>query len=489
MSDSDGTSAIVIGAGIAGLATARVLSDHVDRVTVLERDRLPDDAVPRRGVPQGRHGHLLLAAGRRLLDGWFPGLTGELAAAGAVPLHGAGLVWHQGGGYRARPDLGFLAMSASRPLLEDAVRRCLLRQRRNVTVVDRTAVDGLVVATGRTAGARMLGASVDDARVTGVRVDGVEHRADLVVACTGRNTRFLDQLAELGFPAPEVAAVRVDAAYASQLVRRGPDDLDGALAVVVDDRAGGHRTGTMVPVEGDRWLITIGSRHGEVPPSDPVEFENFARELPSPTIADVLTKAEALSPVLTHRIATDQRRQVERLRRTPAGFLVLGDAICSLNPIHAQGVTSAARQARALDRALRRYGPTSPRLAGAFYRRAGRAVDALWRTAVGADFADPRTTGHRPVGTGLVNRYRNLVSRACHTSPVVARQALLVQHLLARPVSLATPAMLLRVLLAVRHRPGRPPGSTLSGGRPGRGSTSGGGRRSGSAATANRADQ
>ena len=235
VSDSDGTSAIVIGAGIAGLATARVLSDHVDRVTVLERDRLPDDAVPRRGVPQGRHGHLLLAAGRRLLDGWFPGLTGELAAAGAVPLHGADLVWHQGGGYRARPDLGFLAMSASRPLLEDAVRRCLLRQRRNVTVVDRTAVDGLVVATGRTAGARMLGASVDDARVTGVRVDGVEHRADLVVACTGRNTRFLDQLAELGFPAPEVAAVRVDAAYASQLVRRGPDDLDGALAEAPQD--------------------------------------------------------------------------------------------------------------------------------------------------------------------------------------------------------------------------------------------------------------
>ncbi|ROO52328.1 2-polyprenyl-6-methoxyphenol hydroxylase-like FAD-dependent oxidoreductase [Micromonospora sp. Llam0] len=441
MNEADGTNAIVIGAGIAGLIAARVLSDHVDRVTVLERDRLPDEAVPRRGVPQGRHGHLLLAAGRRLLDGWFPGLTGELAAAGAVPLHGADLVRHQGGGYRARPDLGFLAMSASRPLLEDTVRRCLLRQRRNVTVVDQTAVDGLVVATDR---------------IAGTRVDGVEHRADLVVACTGRNTHFLDQLAELGFPAPEVAAVRVDAAYASQLVRRGPDDLDGALAVVVDDRAGGHRTGTMVPVEGDRWLITIGSRHGEVPPSDPTEFETFARELPSPTIADVLTKAEALSPVLTHRIATDQRRQVERLRRAPAGFLVLGDAICSLNPIHAQGMTSAALQALALDRALRRYGPTSPRLPGAFYRRAGRAVDVLWRTAVGADFADPRTTGRRPVGTGLVNRYRNLVSRACHTSPVVARQALLVQHLLARPVSLATPAMMLRVLLATRRRPGHP---------------------------------
>jgi 2-polyprenyl-6-methoxyphenol hydroxylase-like FAD-dependent oxidoreductase len=79
------TNAIVIGAGMAGLLAARVLSDHVDQVRILERDRLPEDAVPRGGVPQGRHTHVLLAAGQRLLDGWFPNLAGELVAGGAVP--------------------------------------------------------------------------------------------------------------------------------------------------------------------------------------------------------------------------------------------------------------------------------------------------------------------------------------------------------------------------------------------------------------------
>jgi choline dehydrogenase-like flavoprotein len=55
--------AIVVGASMAGLWTARVLADHFRQVTVLERDRLPDGAAPRPGVPQGRHVHVLLQRG------------------------------------------------------------------------------------------------------------------------------------------------------------------------------------------------------------------------------------------------------------------------------------------------------------------------------------------------------------------------------------------------------------------------------------------
>lgn len=317
MRERNGTTAMVIGAGIAGLVTARVLSEHVDRVTVLERDRLPQDAVTRRSVPQGRHAHVLLAAGQHLLAGWFPGLVDELVQAGAVPLDAKDLVWHQAGAHRVRSDLGFLTMSMSRPLLECTVRERLLRQRSNVSVTDETAVDRLVLEGGR---------------VVGVRTDGTEHRSDLVVDCTGRNTRFLDQLARAGFPAPEVSAIRIDTAYGTRTVRRRPDDLDGTLALVVDDPARGHRMGMMVPVEGGRWIVTVGSLHGDVPPTEPAEYEDFALSLPSPEIADVLARAEALTPVLSHRMPTSRRRHVERLERTPPGFLVLGDAICSLNP-------------------------------------------------------------------------------------------------------------------------------------------------------------
>jgi 2-polyprenyl-6-methoxyphenol hydroxylase-like FAD-dependent oxidoreductase len=453
MSERDGTTAIVIGAGMAGLVTARVLSDHVGRVTVLERDRLPEGTVTRRSVPQGRHAHVLLAVGQRLLEGWFPGLADDLLARGAVPVHAEDMVWHQAGAYRVRPDLGFLAMSMSRPLLEGTIRERLPHDRSNVDILDEVAVDSLVV---------------EDGRVVGVRVDGVEYQADLVVACSGRNTRFLDQLGKVGFSAPEVSAVRIDVALATRVLRRRPDDLDGTFAVVVDDPARGHRMGTMVPVEGDRWIVTVGSFHGEVPPTEPAEYEAFARSLPSPVIADVLARAEDSTPVLTQRMPTSQRRHVERLERTPPGFLVLGDAICSLNPVHAQGMSVAALQARALGRAIERHGPASPALARDFYRRAAKVVDVPWKIAASADFADPRTTGPRPAGTDVVNRYLAKVFQACHTSVPVARQTLRVRNLLARPESLMTPAMIVRVLLAARNSPAagrdarRVPGATGS---------------------------
>ncbi|MFG1821055.1 FAD-dependent oxidoreductase [Microbispora bryophytorum] len=387
MSKRQGSSAIVIGAGMAGLMTARVLSDHVEQVRILERDRLPEDAIPRSGVPQGRHAHVLLAAGQWVLDGWFPGLADELRAEGAVPLDAGGLVWRQGGASWTASDLGSCALSMSRPLLETTVRRRLLRQRPNVVITDETAVDSLVLENGR---------------VAGVQVDGAQHRTGLVVACSGRHTRFLDLLAERGFPAPDVSAVGIEMACGTRVVPRLPDDVARAVAVEVDDPAQSHRMGMMVPAEGNRWIITLGSFHDDAPPIEPAAYEDFARCLPSPLIADVLARTEALTPVLTYRMSTSRRRHVERLDRTPGGFLVLGDAICSLNPLHAQGMSSAALQAQALSRAIARHGLTSPHLARAFYRQAATVVDAPWRLAAAVD---PCTSGPESAGTGLINRY------------------------------------------------------------------------------------
>ncbi|GLY42728.1 FAD-binding monooxygenase [Amycolatopsis sp. NBRC 101858] len=419
-----GTSAVVIGAGMAGLMTARVLSDHVDRVLVLERDRLPRKPVARGGVPQGRHAHVLHATGRQLLDGWFPGLADDLVAGGAVPVDAGDLGW-----LRLPADPAFLALAASRPALEGAVRARLLRQRRTVSVVDETAVDGLVFEGGR---------------VVGVRVAGTAHRADLVVACTGRHDRFLAQQAEQGFSVPGVSVVRNDSACWTRVVPRRPGDLDGAPAVVAAEQAPGHRTGTVVPAGPGEWIVTLCSWHDDVP-AEPAAFEDFARSLPSPLIAAVLAKAEGRAPILTHRTPTSLRRHVERLKRPPAGFLVLGDAICSLNPRYRQGMTSAALQARELDRALVRHGPLAPDLARVFYRAAGQVVATPWKLAAWADFADPRISGTRPPGTDLVNRGLDRVSRAARASASVAHRAQRVQNLLARPETLLTPVMILRI--------------------------------------------
>jgi 2-polyprenyl-6-methoxyphenol hydroxylase-like FAD-dependent oxidoreductase len=159
---------------------------------------------------------------------------------------------------------------------------------------------------------------------------------------------------------------------------------------------------------------------------------------------------------MTHRMATRQRRHVERLERTAPGLIVLGDAICSFNPVYGQGMTSAALQAVALDRCLARHGVASPKLARNFYRRAAKVVDVPWRIAAGADFADPRTTGSRPIGTDAANRYLERVALACHVSAAVNRRVSRVQHLLARPASLLYPTVVARVLWASRRSPAHP---------------------------------
>ena len=83
MKDGSEDHAIVLGGSIAGLLAARVLADAYDQVTEVDRDELVPGSRPRRGVPQGRHIHGLLARGQQALDQLFPGLTAELEADGA----------------------------------------------------------------------------------------------------------------------------------------------------------------------------------------------------------------------------------------------------------------------------------------------------------------------------------------------------------------------------------------------------------------------
>ncbi|HMS81040.1 MAG TPA: hypothetical protein PKC20_16215, partial [Burkholderiaceae bacterium] len=76
--------AVVLGASIAGLLAARVLSERFDDVVLLERDALPDGPLPRKGTPHAVHPHGLLARGLQVLEQLFPGFTLEMQARGGL---------------------------------------------------------------------------------------------------------------------------------------------------------------------------------------------------------------------------------------------------------------------------------------------------------------------------------------------------------------------------------------------------------------------
>jgi 2-polyprenyl-6-methoxyphenol hydroxylase-like FAD-dependent oxidoreductase len=185
--------------------------------------------------------------------------------------------------------------------------------------------------------------------------------------------------------------------------------------------------------------------HGHHAPTDDAGYLACAESLPVPDIAEILRDAEKLTPIVTHRMPSNQWRRFEKCKRVPAGFVALGDSICSFNPIYGQGMTSAALQADALAKVIDNAGATSPRFPQAFYAKAKKVISVPWSMATGGDFLMPETTGPKAPLTDQLNRYIKKVFIAAQHDAVVNDQLALVQNLLAAPPTLLTPRMQLRV--------------------------------------------
>jgi 2-polyprenyl-6-methoxyphenol hydroxylase-like FAD-dependent oxidoreductase len=162
-----------------------------------------------------------------------------------------------------------------------------------------------------------------------------------------------------------------------------------------------------------------------------------------------LAHAEPLTAVTTHRMLTSKRRHFEKQRRVPAGFVALGDSVCSFNPKYGQGMSSAILQAVALGEVVAVH-QNDDRLVRAFYRRAAKVVATPWQIAVGSDFAYRECSGPKPAGTNLLNRYMTRVLLAAQVSPEVNTAVILVQNLLKPPSILMRPTMMMKVWRAAR---------------------------------------
>lgn len=441
-----GRHAIVLGGSLGGLLAARALAAHYEHVTVLERDRITVDDAPRRGSPQARHAHGLLARGREGLAELFPGLTDGLIARGALPGDvGVQARWFNNGAYQRKVVTGLQGLLVSRPLLEAYV-RSRLRSVPTVQIEDGCDVVGLT--------------STDDRRyVTGVRVrhagaaDAEDRPADLVVDATGRGSRAPAWLATLGYAAPAEERVQVDVMYATRHYRRQPAHLDGDHAAIIAPSPPGRRGGVILAQEGGRWIVSLAGCLGEQVPTDELGFVEYARSLPAPEIYDVVRNAEPLGEPAVYRFPASHRRRYERLARFPEGLLVLGDAFSSFNPIYGQGMTVAVLEALALRDCL---SEGASGLAARFFRRAAALVDTPWSIAVGGDLRYPEVVGPRSPLVRFVNWYLGRLHVAARRRPEPADAFLRVANLAAPPASLLGPRVALAVLRGCLAGPARP---------------------------------
>jgi len=378
-----GARAVIVGAGIAGLATAAAVASFFETVEVFDKDALPEMPHPRKGVPQDLQVHILLKGGEVALETLMPGTRTALQAAGATEVRQTEdvSIWERDAWHATR-DVGHSQLMMSRPAFERVLRRQVLNLG-NVTIRDRTPVDTL------------------------------PDNVDLTVIATGRGDTLL-----AGIEVPEtVLGIEVSyssARFAKPARFRGEGRFIACIPQPPDDRYG-----LVCPVENDEWLITLCSRFDDRVPDELDGFRAWAEALPIPDIAERLREAAPLTPVRRYRIAQARWRHFERGAPLPPRVVPIGDCISNFNPTFGQGMSVAAGHAIALRDALANCQGRLDCVAAAYLPRAAEVSRQAWSLAALVDLEYPRTQGDRPPNFDKIVQGSEAMRRAAGLYPEV----------------------------------------------------------------------
>ena len=403
--------AIVIGGGIAGLLTARVLAEQYDDVLVIERDGRPEKPGVRPGTPQSFHLHQVLPRGEAILQELFPGFLEDLKVLGAFQMHDAltfmtnpyGTIHFPAG---ADDNVG---VTYSRGLLEWAIRQ-RVQAIPHIRFLYHHEVTGLAT-------------NADHTSVTGVYIRErgqldlqTTLAADLVIEASGRSSKLPQWLTTLGYELPEDESVTSAIGYSTRYYKIPPDKRNVAIMLIDPDPATGNFTGGVLKaIEGDTWAVCLASAGGHYPATDARGFEEGLAQLYNPALAELVREAEPQTEPRGYRLPKCVRHHYEQMEQWPTGLLVLGDALCAFDPIYGQGMTVAAIEADTLAACLREQQlQPQPNFERRVLKLLQEAIyPAWWRSAI-EDLRWPGVThqGSEPLkGVKLLHKFFDLYIR------------------------------------------------------------------------------
>jgi 2-polyprenyl-6-methoxyphenol hydroxylase-like FAD-dependent oxidoreductase len=436
-----GQHAVVLGAGIAGLLAARVLSEFYCSVTVVERDTLADHPSHRRGVPQDRHLHALLGRGVQVLTELLPGVVDEMVAAGAVALRDGDLSriyarmgrWELARSGTVADPAALQLCLASRPFTEFHLRRRVAALP-NVTVLD--GHDLLELRAGADA-------------VTGVHIVNRGNElttmldTDLVVDATGRAARTPASLERLGYGRPAEERSATSVGYSSQRLAIPKGAIDQQL--ITSNQGSRHPSVLLSACEHHTWMLAVGrSLDSGGAPADFDEILALAQQVLPHSIGDGLRAAQPSGEIAMFRNPASVWRRYDRMQRFPDGLLVMGDAQCSLNPIYGQGMTMAALQAVTLRHCLQDGGIDLPRR---FFNDCVQTIGQAWRRNQSIE-RPPAVGATRSMRARLRGRIATATLTAASSDATVAERLLRVAHLIDPPARVNDPKLLPRIIAA-----------------------------------------
>jgi 2-polyprenyl-6-methoxyphenol hydroxylase-like FAD-dependent oxidoreductase len=330
---------VVIGGSIAGLLATRVYSEHAARVTIVERDELPDHPANRKGVPQARQAHGALPFGVAITESLFPGFREEMEEKGAPVIDAVrDIAWWSGVGWRARGETDVRPICFTRPLWEYVLRTRTL------------ALPNVELRQGSVEGFLTHGKE----RVSGVRLgDGEQIEADFVHDASGRGSRSSKWIEELGFEPPIELQVLPHMGYTSQLVSVPDGAFPGDMRSICSYPIPGFNRGAGILPQEDGLHVVYGvGMVRDYPPTEPDAFLDFIAGAPSPAVREVALQCEPVNELRSYHMPGNYWRRWDQLRARPRGFALSGDAIAAFNPIYGQGMAIAAFGAQSLNEVL-----------------------------------------------------------------------------------------------------------------------------------------
>ena len=417
---------------MAGLLAARVLSSAFERVLLFERDDL-SAAGPRKGVPQANHSHVLLGAGSAVLNRLFPGLFEAIQQAGGLDLDMSQYNnWYHFGHWKRRFESGIRGHLQSRVLLETELRQRVL------------ALPNVQLRTGSVENISWVAGKPQ--LTTRGQAEPVD--VDFLVDASGRGSKLPEQLAAAGFEPPREDSVVVDVMYTSARYSC-PQTRNWLGILLYPTPPHGKRAGAVLPLEKSEVIVSLFGWCGERAGPDDALFRAFADSLPQPEIAEFLGKATRTSDFHRYHYREARLRHYASLSHRPARTIVIGDALCSVDPVFGQGMTVAALSAEVLEQCLREPADDPSH---SFWARVPAAYRSAWELSTTEDFRYPEVSGRRPFGTRLAHWYTAQIHRLTASDEDVYRRFAQVMHLMSPPSHLFHPNVLRKVLLQTLDR-------------------------------------
>lgn len=436
--------AVVIGGGVGGLLAARVLSDHFEKVTVLERDIYPGKPVSRKTIPQGNHLHILLSKGISIIEKYFPGIIKNLQDAGENYLDASrDIAWFFHGAWRPRNKSDIKFFTIYRPCLDWILHERVIKDCPRVTILEKCVVNNLLTNPEKT--------SVTGVHYTNVDGKPVNLNADLVVDSSGRTSQTPQWLVDMGYQPPNEKEIVINVTYTTRIYNRPATfNDDWSLFISYPEYPKNWRAGSISEIRDNQWMVTQAGYFGDHAATDDTSFLEFAKTTPRLEIYNLIKNLKPISETILYKIPRIRRRFYEKLSRFPDGLVVIGDANCVFNPVFGQGISAASLYVEALKTNLEIWSQKHPGeltgLSSAFQKSLPKALDLPWFLTNLIDLSYPQTIAKRPFGVTFFSWFFARTLDAVSRNPRLHKTFLEIMHLEKGVAALINPAFTLPVL-------------------------------------------